>query len=79
MTSVRTPARTGRAPARPAVLLLGFVLLLAALFGGGFAAGSLVGPAGPGPSGPERRPVVDEMPGMPVQGLRPPAGGGVPR
>lgn len=61
MTSVQTPARTGRAAVRPAGLLLGFVLLLGALSGGGFAAGSLVGPAGPGPAGPEQRPVVDEL------------------
>ncbi|MFF1874050.1 hypothetical protein [Streptomyces sp. CB03911] len=78
MISVEPPTRTGRAAARPAVLLLGFVLLLAALLGGGYAAGSLVGPSGPGPAGPAR-PAVDEMPGMPMEGLRPPAEGGVQR
>ncbi|HEX4256465.1 MAG TPA: hypothetical protein VH089_15325 [Streptosporangiaceae bacterium] len=50
----------------PAAKLCGFLLLLAVVFGGAYAAGARIGPVAPGraPSGPSS-PVPAPMGGMP--------------
>ncbi|GAA1943424.1 hypothetical protein [Kitasatospora viridis] len=54
---------------RPARTLLGFVLLLAALFGASYGVGRLAGPTAPATGGPDRPVQQTDMPGMRMDGL----------